>query len=128
MTQKRIAIIDDDPFLVAHLQQAIAERLTGVEVVGIEDPVAPAGFDAYVVDREFGGDSLGHDVIGRVRALEPNSLVLAYSNDGTANTPLAAGPPPRPPGDDRAARARPALYPGRGGHLCARRDGARPLC
>ena len=79
MTQKRIAIIDDDPFLVAHLQQAIAERLTGVEVVGIEDPVAPAGFDAYVVDREFGGDSLGHDVIGRVRALEPNSLVLAYS-------------------------------------------------
>ena len=79
MTQKRIAIIDDDPFLVAHLQQAIAERLTDVEVVGIEDPVAPAGFDAYVVDREFGGDIRGHDVIGRIRALEPHSLVLAYS-------------------------------------------------
>lgn len=79
MTTKRIAIIDDDPFLVAHLQQAIAERLTDVEVVGIEDPVAPAGFDAYVVDREFGGDSRGHDVIGRIRALEPESLVLAYS-------------------------------------------------
>ena len=79
MTQKRIAIIDDDPFLVAHLQQAIAERLPDVEVVGIEDPVAPAGFDVYVVDREFGGDSRGHDVIGRVRALEPQSLVLAYS-------------------------------------------------
>jgi DNA-binding NarL/FixJ family response regulator len=79
MKQKRIAIIDDDPFLVAHLQQAIAERLTDVEVVGIEDPVAPAGFDVYVVDREFGGDSRGHDVIGRVRSLEPKSLVLAYS-------------------------------------------------
>jgi hypothetical protein len=48
-------------------------------VVGIEDPVAPAGFDVYVVDREFGGDSRGHDVIGRIRALEPRSLVLAYS-------------------------------------------------
>ena len=58
MKQKRIAIIDDDPFLVAHLQQAIAERLTDVEVVGIEDPVAPAGFDAYVVDREFGDSSV----------------------------------------------------------------------
>ena len=79
MQRKRIAIIDDDPFLVAHLQQAIAERLSGVEVVGVEDPVAPAGFDAYVVDREFGGDSLGHDVIGRIRALEPRSLILAYS-------------------------------------------------
>jgi DNA-binding NarL/FixJ family response regulator len=79
MTQKRIAIIDDDPFLVAHLQQAIAERLSDVEVVGIENPVAPAGFDAYVVDREFGGDSRGHDVIGRIRALEPDALVLAYS-------------------------------------------------
>jgi DNA-binding NarL/FixJ family response regulator len=79
MTLKRIAIIDDDPFLVSHLQQSIAERLTGVEVVGIEEPVAPAGFDAYVVDREFGGDSRGHDVIGRIRALEPRSLVLAYS-------------------------------------------------
>jgi len=79
MTQKRIAIIDDDPFLVAHLKQALAERLPDADVVGIEDPVAPAGFDAYVVDREFGGDSRGHDVIGRIRALEPNSLVLAYS-------------------------------------------------
>jgi DNA-binding NarL/FixJ family response regulator len=79
MTQKRIAIIDDDPFLVSHLQQVISDRLANVEVVGIEDPVAPAGFDAYVVDREFGGDSRGHDVIGRIRALEPRSLVLAYS-------------------------------------------------
>jgi DNA-binding NarL/FixJ family response regulator len=79
MPRKRIAIIDDDPFLVAHLQQAIAERLAGVEVVGVEEPVAPAGFDVYVVDREFGGDSLGHDVIGRIRALEPGSLILAYS-------------------------------------------------
>lgn len=79
MTTKRIAIIDDDPFLVAHLQQAIAERLPGAEVIGIEDPVAPAGFDAYIVDREFGGDSLGQDVISRIRALEPGSLVLAYS-------------------------------------------------
>ena len=79
MKQKRIAVIDDDPFLVAHLQQAIAERLSDVDVVGIEDPVAPAGFDAYVVDREFGGDSRGHDVIGRIRDLEPDSLVLAYS-------------------------------------------------
>lgn len=79
MISQRIAIIDDDPFLVAHLKQVIAERLPDATVVGIEDPVAPAGFDAYVVDREFGGDSRGHDVIARIRALEPQSLVLAYS-------------------------------------------------
>lgn len=79
MSKRRIAIIDDDPFVVAHLKQAFAKRLPDVEVVGIVEPVAPAGFDVYVVDKEFDGDSRGRDVVRRIRALAPQSLVLAYS-------------------------------------------------
>jgi len=78
-SQKRIAIIDDDPFVVAHLRQAFARRLPGVDVEGIAEPVAPAGFDVYVVDREFDGDARGREVVRRVRALSPGALVLAYS-------------------------------------------------
>lgn len=79
MSEKRIAIIDDDPFVVAHLRQAFGKRLPDVTVEGIAEPVAPAGFDVYVVDREFDGDAHGGEVVRRIRALAPQSLVLAYS-------------------------------------------------
>jgi DNA-binding NarL/FixJ family response regulator len=79
MSERRIAIIDDDPFVVAHLRQAFGKRLPGVEVVGVVEPIAPAGFDVYVVDKEFDGDSRGRDVVRRIRSVAPQSLVLAYS-------------------------------------------------
>lgn len=79
MSDKRIAIIDDDPFVVAHLKSALAQRLTGIDVVGVVEPVAPAGFDVYIVDKEFDGDSRGQDVVQRIRSISPGSLVLAYS-------------------------------------------------
>ena len=79
MTDKRIAIVEDDPFVVAHLKNALARRMPDVDVVGVLEPVAPAGFDVYIVDREFGGDSHGRDVVQRIRSISPGSLVLAYS-------------------------------------------------
>ena len=79
MTDKRIAIVEDDPFVVAHLKNALERRMPDVSVVGVLEPVAPAGFDVYIVDREFGGDSHGRDVVQRIRAISPGSLVLAYS-------------------------------------------------
>lgn len=79
MNEKKIAIIDDDPFVVAHLRSALSARMPGVEVVGIIEPVAPAGFGVYIVDKEFDGDSRGHDVVQRIRSISPRSLVLAYS-------------------------------------------------
>ena len=79
MNQKRIAIIDDDPFVVAHLKKNLIKRIADVQVVGIVEPVAPAAFDVYIVDKEFDGDSLGQDVVHRIRSVAPQSLVLAYS-------------------------------------------------
>lgn len=79
MRKKRIAIIDDDPFVVAHLKQAFGKRFSDIAVAGIAEPVAPAGFDVYVVDREFHGEAQGRQLIRRIRAVAPQSLIVAYS-------------------------------------------------
>ena len=79
MHDNKIAIIDDDPFVVAHLSETLTSRLADVHVVGVAEPVAPAGFDVYVVDNEFEGDSRGQDIIRRIRKISPQSLILAYS-------------------------------------------------
>ena len=47
--------------------------------MGVVEPVAPAGFGVYIVDKEFDGDSRGQDVVHRIRSVSPHSLVLAYS-------------------------------------------------
>jgi DNA-binding NarL/FixJ family response regulator len=75
----RIAIIDDDPFVVSHLTESIRNRLPDVEVVGILDPLAPVGYQVYVIDRDFGGNSCGQDLMQRVKRIAPDSLVIAYS-------------------------------------------------
>jgi DNA-binding NarL/FixJ family response regulator len=80
MLHNRVAVIDDDPFVVAHLRRAFAEKLPGVEVDGVNTPMAPAGYDVYIVDKDFEGASLGHDVISRIRDLSPQALVVAYSS------------------------------------------------
>lgn len=77
--QSRIAIIDDDPFVTAHLERNFSQRIPNAEVIGISNPIAPIGFDVYIVDREFGGDSCGRDLVKRVKKVAPNSLVVAYS-------------------------------------------------
>ena len=79
MKQPLIAIIDDDPFVARHLRQTFAERIPNAEVVGISNPIAPIGFDVYIVDREFGSDSCGQDLVKRIKRIAPESLVVAYS-------------------------------------------------
>jgi DNA-binding NarL/FixJ family response regulator len=75
----RIVIIDDDPFVTRHVARSFAERLPGVEVVGIANPVAPVGFDVYIIDREFGGNNCGQDLVQRVKEISPTSMVIVYS-------------------------------------------------
>jgi hypothetical protein len=49
------------------------------EIIGISNPLAPLGFDAYIVDREFGEDSCGQELLQRIKKVSPNSLVISYS-------------------------------------------------
>jgi len=79
MEHYRIAVIDDDPFVIAHLKRSLCEKLPGVDVDGVRTPMAPAGYDVYIVDKDFEGACLGFDVINRVRDLAPDALVVAYS-------------------------------------------------
>jgi DNA-binding LytR/AlgR family response regulator len=75
----RIAIIDDDPFVTQHLTRHFAGRIPAAETVGISNPVAPVGYDVYIVDREFGEDSCGQELVQRIKQVAPKSLVIAYS-------------------------------------------------
>lgn len=75
----RIAIIDDDAFVITHLSQHLGERMPKAEIVGISNPIAPLGFDVYIVDREFGEDSCGQELVQRIKKVSSNSLVIAYS-------------------------------------------------
>ena len=75
----RIAIIDDDSFVFTHLSKHLGERMPTAEFVGIRNPVAPLGCNVYIVDREFGEDSCGQELVQRIKKVSPNSLVLAYS-------------------------------------------------
>jgi len=75
----RIAIIDDDPFVIKHLSAHLDEVLPDVETVGISNPIAPLGFNVYIVDREFGDDSCGQELVKRIKIVSPDSLVIAYS-------------------------------------------------
>lgn len=79
MSQQKIAIIDDDPFVISHLRSALAQRIPVSDICGFVEPLAPAGFDVYIVDKEFEGDSRGQDVIQRIRSMSPDPLILAYS-------------------------------------------------
>lgn len=79
MQNPRMVIIDDDPFVIKHLNKHLGEKIPQLEIVGISNPIAPVGFNIYIIDREFGEDSCGQDLMQRVRKLAPKSLVIAYS-------------------------------------------------
>ena len=75
----RIAIIDDDAFVITHLSKHLKDRMPNAEIVGISNPIAPLGFDVYIVDREFGNDSCGQELVQRIKKISPDNLVIAYS-------------------------------------------------
>ena len=75
----RIAIIDDDPFVITHLTRHFGGRIPGATIIGVSNPVAPVGYDVYIVDREFGEDSCGQELVRRIKQVSPTSLVIAYS-------------------------------------------------
>ena len=75
----RIAVIDDDPLVLAHLSRTFAQQFPDADIVGVSDPIAPVGYDVYIIDREFGENRCGLDLIKRVKRLAPDSLVVAYS-------------------------------------------------
>lgn len=80
MSPLRIAFIDDDPFVSAHLEPALHAMLPDAELYVIEEPLAPAGYDVYVIDNDFGGSELGGALSERVRAVAPGALLLGYSS------------------------------------------------
>ena len=79
MMKHNIAVIDDDPFVVTHLRRTFAVELPDAAVHGVSAPMAPVGYDVYIVDKDFFGISRGAEVVSRIQAIAPDALVIAYS-------------------------------------------------
>lgn len=75
----RALILDDDEWALRLIRYVLEESLPGVQVETRETPEAENGFDIYVVDNDFGGASRATEVVGKIRAQEPESLVVAFS-------------------------------------------------
>ncbi|NQX88388.1 MAG: response regulator transcription factor [Halioglobus sp.] len=79
MKHRSVAIVDDDALVCALLERSLQARLGDVHVAGIPEPVAPAGFDVYIVDTQRHCEIQNQDIVTRIQAIAPQSLVLVYT-------------------------------------------------
>ncbi len=77
---KRLLLIDDDPVSSEILRLRIRQSCPLVEVWAIEEPVAPPGYDIYVVDVNFGGKQEGVRLAEQIAATSPGAHVFLLSS------------------------------------------------
>lgn len=79
-SRKRLLLIDDDPVVAEILLLRIQGSCPMVEASAISDPVAPPGYDIYVVDINFGGKQEGVRLAEAIAATSPGAAVFMLSS------------------------------------------------
>jgi DNA-binding NarL/FixJ family response regulator len=74
-----VAVIDDDPFVVTYIRKAFMKRMPEAEVHAVYQAIAPAGYDIYIVGKDFEGKNKGGDLARRIRGIEPAAIILGYT-------------------------------------------------
>ena len=77
---KRLLLIDDDPVVAEILLLRIKDSCPMVEADAISDPVAPPGYDIYVVDIDFGGKQEGVRLAEAIATASPGATVFMLSS------------------------------------------------
>lgn len=75
----KTAIIDSDVDTFALLSRQLQGRAASAQVVGFSAPMAPYGYDNYVIESALLEERGASDLINRIRSVAPNSQILAYS-------------------------------------------------
>lgn len=75
----RIAILDDSPVSTMLEERAIGERFPAAEITVCHEPSLVLGQDVYLVDNQFGDAECAVDLAGKIRAKEPDSLIIVWS-------------------------------------------------
>jgi DNA-binding NarL/FixJ family response regulator len=78
--QKRLLLIDDDPVASDILLLRIAQACPLVTATAIGEPVAPPGYDIYVVDLHFAGRQEGVRLAESITATTPGAYVFLLSS------------------------------------------------
>lgn len=79
-SRKRLLLIDDDPIVSEILLMRIEGSCPMVEATAISDPVAPPGYDIYVVDINFGGKQEGVRLAEAISAASPEAVIFMLSS------------------------------------------------
>lgn len=77
---RRLLLIDDDPVTTEILLLRIAQHCPLVEASAINEPVAPSGYDIYVVDLNFAGRQEGVRLAESISATSPQARVFLLSS------------------------------------------------
>lgn len=80
LVPKRLLLIDDDPVTSEILLLRIAQHCPLVEAWSEQQPVAPPGYDIYVVDVNFGGRQEGVRLAEAIAANSPGAEVFLLSS------------------------------------------------
>lgn len=78
--RKRLLLIDDDPVIAEILLLRIAGSCPMVEAMAINEPVAPSGYDIYVIDLNFAGRQEGVRLAEAISAASPNAVIFVLSS------------------------------------------------
>jgi DNA-binding NarL/FixJ family response regulator len=78
--RRRLLLIDDDPVASEILLLRIAQSCPLVAATAIGEPVAPPGYDIYVVDLNFAGRLEGVRLVESIAATTPDANVFLLSS------------------------------------------------
>jgi len=78
--RKRLLIIDDDPVVSEILLLRIGQSCPAVEAEAVNQPVAPPGYDIYVVDINFGEQKEGVRLAEAIFTVSPGAAVFMLSS------------------------------------------------
>ena len=78
--RRRLLLIDDDPVIAEILLLRIAQSCPLVEASAISEPVAPPGFDIYVIDINFAGRQEGARLAEAISTTSPDAVIFVLSS------------------------------------------------
>ena len=78
-SQPNIGIIDDDPIAATVMRARLKIQFPNCQIRIYDQPVVDPQLDVYFVDNDFNGSALATELLGEIRALNPNALVIAMS-------------------------------------------------
>ncbi len=76
-----VQIIDDDQWVILHLEQAVKSVLPEAEVMHTMEPSVLPGCDIYLIDNQFGAERKGMELVRKARAIQPEALVIVFSGN-----------------------------------------------